>query len=112
MSEEFADDIQAAGERLTETEEYEERFVELFEEGVDAGLEPRDNLDQLMEKLTNEFLLEDDNWETDAGAMSELLVETFKRATADRFIIEVRERAEDGVFDWSQVDIDPPDERN
>lgn len=103
---EFADDIQEAAESLTESDEYQERFDELFQSGVEEDLEVSENLNRVMRVLTDEFLIEDDNWQTDAGPMGDLLVESFKRATAEKFILEVRERAGRDVFDWSQVDID------
>jgi len=91
---EFADDIEAFAREMTHTDEFEERFDELIQEGFDKMLGPSEHLDFVVDTLFEELVADNDDIQTEVPGVGELFEATFKKETAIRFAQAVGEREE------------------
>lgn len=89
----LADDVSERAAKITETDEYKNRFAELLDEHGGLG---EVEMDEFVDTLTQEFVHENDTIPdaTPAPAM-ELIVATFKRRTHEHYLQTYKDTIEE-----------------
>lgn len=100
----YADDIEEFAQKLTESEEYEERFEELVEKGFDEELPPEEHVNLVVDELTDQFVRDDPSVQNEVPEAGELLETTFEKITVEKFVEALTERKEffDHLLDISE----------